>query len=105
MWWRAMRCKTGHGVVDALGSQAQHVRGMLCESWGTFGRSWAVMWCLGMRHFASWWMTVVCVGLSSFGASIGLAVGPGPSPGGRVCVPSRWVCRAVSLGGYRGAFF
>ena len=38
MWWRAMRCSTGHGVVGASGSQAQHVRGMLLESWGTRGR-------------------------------------------------------------------
>ena len=42
----------GHGVVGASGSQAQHVRGMLWESWGTFSRSQAVMWCFGMRHFA-----------------------------------------------------
>ena len=35
-----------------LESQAQHVRGMLWESCGTFGRSRAVMWCFGMRHFA-----------------------------------------------------
>ena len=37
---------------------------MLWESWGTFGRSRAVMWCFGMRHFAPWWMTVVSVGLA-----------------------------------------
>ena len=73
-----MRCNTGHGVVGALGSQAQHVRGMLLESWGTFGRSWAVMWCFGMRHFAPWWMTVVCVGLASFGASSRVSGGTGP---------------------------
>ena len=56
-------------MVGASGSQAQHVRGMLWESWGTFGRPWAVIWCFGMRHFAPWWMTVVCVGLASSGAS------------------------------------
>ena len=27
------------------------------------------MWYFGMRHFATWWVMVVCVGLSSFGAS------------------------------------
>ena len=45
------------------------MRGMLWEPWGTFGRSLAVMWCFGMRHFAPWWMTVVSLGLASFGAS------------------------------------
>ena len=63
-----MRCNTGHGVVGALGSQAQHVRGICWESWGTVGRSWDVMWCFGMRHFAPWRMTVVCVGSALFGA-------------------------------------
>ena len=48
VWWRAMRCNMGHGMVGASGSQAQHVRGVLWESWGTFGRSRAVMWCFGM---------------------------------------------------------
>ena len=47
-----MRCNTYHDVVGVLGSQARHVRGMLWESWGTFGRSWAVMWCFGMRHIS-----------------------------------------------------
>ena len=82
MWWRAMRCSTGHGVVGASGSQAQHVRGMLWESWGTRGRSRAVMWCFGMRHFAPWWMTVVCVGLASFGASSRVSGGTWPVTGG-----------------------
>ena len=78
MWWCAMRCSTGHGVVCASGSQAQHVRGMLWESWGTRGRCGAVMLCFGMRHFAPWWMTVVCVGLASFGASSRVSGGTGP---------------------------
>ena len=82
MWWRAMRCNTGHGVVGASVSQAQHVRGMPWESGGTLGRSWAVMWCFGMRHFASWWMTVVCVGLASFGASSRVSGGTRPVIGG-----------------------
>ena len=82
MWWRAMRCSTGHGVVGASGSQAQHVRGMLWESWGTRGRSRAVMWCFGMRHFAPWWMMVVCVGFASFGASSRVSGGTGPVTGG-----------------------
>ena len=81
VWWRAMRCNTGHGVVGASGSKAQHVRGMLRESWGTFGRSWAVLWCFGMRHFAPCWMTVVCVGLASFGASSRVSGGTGPVTG------------------------
>ena len=29
VWWHAMRCNTGLGVVGASGSEAQHVRGML----------------------------------------------------------------------------
>ena len=52
--------------MGALASQAKHVRAMLWKSWGTVGRSWAVMWCFGMRHSAPWWMTVVCVGLAFF---------------------------------------
>ena len=32
VWWCALRFSTGHGVVGASGSQAQHVRGMLWES-------------------------------------------------------------------------
>ena len=43
-----MRCSTGHGVVGASGSQAQHVRGMLWESSGTWvglGRSCGVSVC------------------------------------------------------------
>ena len=82
MWWRAMRCNTGHSLVGALGPQAQLMRGMLWESWGTFDRFWAVMWCFGMRHFAPWWMTVVCVGLASFGASSRVSGGTGPVTGG-----------------------
>ena len=82
MWWRAMRCNIGHGMVCASGSQAQDVRGMLWESWGTFGRSWAVMWCFVMRQFAPWWMTVVCVGVASFGASSSVSGGTGPVIGG-----------------------
>ena len=78
VWWRAMSCNTGHGVMRASGSHAQHLRGMLWELWGTFRKSWAVMWCFGMRHFASWWMTVVCVDLASFGASSRLSVGTRP---------------------------
>ena len=72
----------GHVVVGASSSQAQHVHGMLWGSWGTFGRSWAVMWCFGMRHFAPWWMTVVCVGLASFRASSRVSGGTGPVTGG-----------------------
>ena len=79
MWWRAMRCHRGHGVVGASGSQAQLVHGVLLESWGTLGRSRAVMWCFVMRHFALWWMTVVCVGLASFGASSRVSRGTGPA--------------------------
>ena len=82
VWWRAMRCNTGHGVVGASGSHSQHVRGMLWESWGTFGRSQAIMWCFGMRHFAPWWMTAVCVGLASFGASSRVSGRTGPVTGG-----------------------
>ena len=77
-----MRCSTGHGVVSASELQAQHVPGMLWESWGTRGRSRAVMWCFGLRHFAPWWMTVVCVGLASFGASSRVSGGTGPVTGG-----------------------
>ena len=74
-----MRCNTGHGVVGASGSQAQHVLGMLWEWLGTFDRSRAVMWCFSMRHFAPWWMTVVCVGLASFGASSRVSGKTGPA--------------------------
>ena len=42
----------------------------------------AVMWCFGMRHFAPWWMTVVCVGLASFRASSRVSGGTGPVTGG-----------------------
>ena len=59
------------------------MRGMLWESRGTFGRSGAVMWCFGMRHFALSWMTVVCVGLASFGASSRVSGGTGPVTGGK----------------------
>ena len=72
----------GHGVVGASGSQAQHVPGMLWESWGTFSRSGAVMWCFGMRHFALWSMTVVRVRLASFRASSAVSGGTGPAAGG-----------------------
>ena len=82
MWWRAMRCYTGHGVVAASASQAQHVRGMLWESWGTFGRSQAVIRCFGMRHFAPSWMTVVLAGLASFRASSRVSGGTGPATEG-----------------------
>ena len=58
------------------------MRGMLWESWGTRGMSRAVMWCFGMRHFALWSMTVVCVGLASFGASSRVSGGTGPVTGG-----------------------
>ena len=58
------------------------VRGMLWESWGTRGRSRAVIRCFGMRHFALWWMTVVCVGLASCGASSRVGGGTGPVTGG-----------------------
>ena len=77
-----MWCNTGHGVVGALGSQAQHMRGTYSESWGTAGRSWVVMWCFRMRHFAPWWMTVVYMGLASFGATSRVSVGTGPVTGG-----------------------
>ena len=50
--WRALKCNTGHGLVGALASQAQHVRGICLETWATAGRSRGVMWCFGMRHFA-----------------------------------------------------
>ena len=70
VWWRAMRCSTGHGVVGALGSQ------------GTRGRSRAVMWCFGMRHSAPLWMEVVCVGLALFGASSSVGGGTRPVTGG-----------------------
>ena len=69
-------------MVGASGSQAQHVRRMLWESGGTRGRSRAVMWCFGMRHFAPWWMTVVCVGLASFGASSRVSGRTAPVTGG-----------------------
>ena len=82
MWWRAMRCNTGHGVVGDSESQVQHVRGMLWALWGTFGRSQAVMWCFGMRHFAPWWMTPVRVGLPSCRATSRLSGGTGPVNGG-----------------------
>ena len=97
------RCNTGHGVVGALGSQAQHMRGVCWELLGTVGRSWVVMWCFGMRHFAPWRMTVVCVGLALHGASSRVSAGPGPSPGGRVCALRRWLCRALSPGQDMGA--
>ena len=79
-----VRCNTGHGVVGALGSQAQYVGGMLWESWGTFGRSRAVIWCFDMRHFAPWWITVVCVGLVSFRATSWVSGGTGPATEGTV---------------------
>ena len=82
VWWLAMRCNKGHGLVGASGSQAQHVRGMLWESWGTFGRSRAVMWHFGMRRFAPWWMSVVCVGLALFRASSRVSGGTWPATGG-----------------------
>ena len=82
MWWLAMRCHTGHGVVGASVSQAQHVRGMLWESWGTFSRAQAVLWCSGTRHFAPWWMTVVCMGSGSFGSSSRVSGGTWPVTGG-----------------------
>ena len=77
-----MRCNTGPGVVGASRSQAQHVPGMLWESWGKFGRSRAVMWYFRMRHFAPCWMTVLCVGLASFGASSRVSGATGPATGG-----------------------
>ena len=52
------------------------------DFWGTCGRSRAVMWSFGMRHFAPWWMTVVCVGLASFGARDRVSGGTGPVAGG-----------------------
>ena len=56
--------------------------GMCWESCGTAGRSSAAMRCFGMRHFAPWWMTVVCLGLASFGASSRVSGGTGPVTGG-----------------------
>ena len=82
VWWRAMRCNTGHGVVSASGSPAQHVRGMLWEWWGTAGTPWVVMWCFGMCHFAPWRMTVVCLGSASLGASSRVSGGTWPVTGG-----------------------
>ena len=52
------------------------------SQWGARGRSRAVMWCFGMRHFAPWWKTVVCVGLASFGAGSRVSGGTGPVTGG-----------------------
>ena len=69
VWWRAMRCNTGQGVVGGLGSQAQHVQGICWESWGTAGRSGGVMWCFAMHQLAPWRMMVVCVGLVLVGAN------------------------------------
>ena len=77
-----MRCNLSHGVVGASGSQTQHVLRTLWEYRGTLGRSRAVMWCFGMRHFAPWWMTVVFVGFASFGASSRVSGGTGPVTGG-----------------------
>ena len=51
-------------------------------SHGEFGRSRAVMWCFSMRHFAPWWMTVVCMGWASFGAGSRFSGGTGPLTGG-----------------------
>ena len=82
LWWRAMRCSTGHCAVGVLGSQAQHVQGTCWESWGTSGRSPGVMWCLSMAHCAPRWMMVVCVGLGSFGASNRVTGGTLPVTGG-----------------------
>ena len=59
-------------------TSAWHTLGVM----GTFGRSQAVMWCFGMRHFAPWWMTMVCVGLASFGAISRVSGGTGPATGG-----------------------
>ena len=42
-----------------------------------------IMGCFGMRHFAPWWMTVVCVGLASFGASSRVSGGTAPVTGGK----------------------
>ena len=72
----------GLDEVDVLGSQAQHVRGMLWESSDTVGRSYADIWCFDMRNFAPLWMTVVFVGLHSFGASGIVSGGTGPVTGG-----------------------
>ena len=82
VWWRALRCNTGHGVVGALGPLVQHVLGMCWQSLGTAGRSWAAMWCFGMCHFAPRWMMVVCVRLASFGASSRVSGGTQPVNGG-----------------------
>ena len=82
LWWRAMRCNTSHGVVGALRSQAEHVRGTVWESWGTFGRSHMVMWCFRTRHSAPWWMTVICVGSASLRASSRVSGGTGPATEG-----------------------
>ena len=99
-WWRAMRCHTGHGVVGVLGSQAQHVRGMCWESWGTAGRSLVVMWCFGMCHYASWRMTVVCGGLASFGTSSRVSGGSWPvSVGTGLCLEPLGVYGAVARTG------
>ena len=58
------------------------MRGMLWESWGTSGRSLEVMWCFGMRHYAPWWMTVVCVGFALLWASSRVSGGTAPVTGG-----------------------
>ena len=76
-----MRCNTGQGFVSALGSQVQNVRGVCWESWGNAGRSLGDMWCFGMRHFAPWWMMVLCVVFASFEASSRVGGGTLPITG------------------------
>ena len=92
-----MRCNTGHGVVRALASRAHYVRGICWQSWRTTSTFWGVIWCFGMRHFTLWWMMVVCVGLTSFGANSRVSGGTLPVTGAQATALSPWACRVLSL--------
>ena len=59
----------GHVALGVVASPTEHVRGVFWESNRTGGRSSGVIWCLGMCHFAPWWVTVAYVGLLSLEAS------------------------------------
>ena len=72
----------GHGVVGVFVSHPQQKRAACLKSQQTAGRLRGIMWCFGMRHFATWWVTVVWVGLASVEAYSRASGGKGPVTGG-----------------------